>query len=145
MTETGQGVGTAGGVDAGTKYCRDCGSEIREEAEICPECGIRQEGNTVSVDTDSLTDQYSTVTWVAAVIVGLLTLPLGLAIPGYFYVKASKGTGAEQGGWEVWTVILLGIIGIIAVEVGGEKGAKVLWALVAALILLFIFAIALAI
>lgn len=24
-------------------YCRDCGSEIRARAEICPECGIRQQ------------------------------------------------------------------------------------------------------
>lgn len=23
-------------------YCRDCGSEIRARAEVCPECGIRQ-------------------------------------------------------------------------------------------------------
>ena len=26
-----------------TKYCRDCGEEINAKAEICPECGVRQE------------------------------------------------------------------------------------------------------
>jgi len=36
------------GHDAGTElgpdevYCRDCGSVIAAEAEICPECGVRQ-------------------------------------------------------------------------------------------------------
>jgi TM2 domain-containing membrane protein YozV len=26
-----------------SKFCRDCGAEIRENAEICPKCGIRQQ------------------------------------------------------------------------------------------------------
>lgn len=25
-----------------TKYCSSCGNEIKKEAEICPECGVRQ-------------------------------------------------------------------------------------------------------
>lgn len=25
-------------------YCRDCGAVISEQAEICPECGVRQQG-----------------------------------------------------------------------------------------------------
>ena len=28
---------------ADTKYCSNCGEEIDDEAEICPECGVRQE------------------------------------------------------------------------------------------------------
>lgn len=30
-------------VSGDTVYCRDCGSEIAARAEICPECGIRQQ------------------------------------------------------------------------------------------------------
>jgi TM2 domain-containing membrane protein YozV len=26
----------------GTKYCSNCGQQIDEKAEICPECGVRQ-------------------------------------------------------------------------------------------------------
>ena len=26
----------------GTKYCSNCGNEIDEKAEICPNCGVRQ-------------------------------------------------------------------------------------------------------
>lgn len=29
---------------AETKYCANCGSEIDKNAEICPECGVRQPG-----------------------------------------------------------------------------------------------------
>ena len=88
------------------------------------------------VDSGSLTDQYSTVVWIAAVIIGLLSFPIGLIIPGYLYWKASKGEGASQSAFETWTAIILGIFGIAAVELGGRKGAKILWGIVVALFLL---------
>lgn len=28
------------------KYCTDCGSVIKKRAEICPECGVEQSGNS---------------------------------------------------------------------------------------------------
>ena len=31
-------------------YCRDCGAVISEKAEICPECGVRQQSPESSVD-----------------------------------------------------------------------------------------------
>ena len=86
--------------------------------------------------TDSLTDQYSTLVWIAAILVGLLTIPVGLLIPAYFYIKADRGEGKDQSALEIWTVILLGIFGIAAVELGGRKGAKILWGIAAALLLL---------
>ena len=88
------------------------------------------------MDTTSLTDQYSLIVWLASILVGLLTIPVGLLVPAYFYIKADKGEGRKQSGLEVWTVILIGIFGIAAVELGGRKGAKILWGLVAALFVL---------
>ena len=85
------------------------------------------------MDTDSLTDQYSTLVWLAAILVGLLTIPIGLLVPAYFYIKADRGEGKSQSALEIWTVILLGILGIAAVELGGRKGAKILWGIVVAL------------
>ncbi|TQQ79665.1 hypothetical protein [Halonotius roseus] len=85
------------------------------------------------MDTDSLTDQYSTLVWLAAILVGLLTLPIGLLVPAYFYIKADRGEGKSQSALEIWTVILTGILGIAAVELGGRKGAKILWGILAAL------------
>lgn len=79
--------------------------------------------------TDGIFDDYTTIQWIAAIVVALLTFPIGLAVPIYFYVKTSNGTAKDQGAWEAWAVILVGIIGIIAVELGGETGAKIIIAL----------------
>lgn len=79
--------------------------------------------------TDGIFDDYTTIQWIAAIIVALLTFPIGLAIPIYFYIKTSNGTAKDQGAWEAWAVILVGIIGILAVELGGETGAKIIIAL----------------
>jgi len=88
--------------------------------------------------SNSVTDQYSTIVWVAAILVGLLTIPVGLLIPAYFYIKADRGEGKAQSALEIWTVILTGIFGIAAVELGGRKGAKILWGIIAALFVLSI-------
>ncbi len=85
-------------------------------------------------------DQYTTVQWIAAVIVAIISFPIGLAVPIYFYIKSNNGTAAEQGAWEAWGVILAGIIGIIAVELGGETGAKVAIAIVVLLPIVLIIA-----
>jgi len=78
---------------------------------------------------DGIFDQYTTIQWIAAGLVAVLTFPIGLAVPAYFYIKTSNGTAREQGAWEAWAVILVGIIGIVAVELGGETGAKIIIAL----------------
>lgn len=114
---------------AGVVFCRDCGAEIDERAEICPECGVRQQ-DRAETRTGSAFDQYSIVTWLASIIFGLLTFPIGLVIPAYFAIKATRSEPPNQTPLEVWTVILLGVFGIAAVEVGGRRGAKVLWAIV---------------
>ncbi|MHB1697756.1 MAG: TM2 domain-containing protein [bacterium] len=31
-------------IDYPTKFCKDCGEKINVKAEICPKCGVRQEG-----------------------------------------------------------------------------------------------------
>ena len=93
---------------------------------------------TQQAGSGGLTDQYSTVAIVASVVIGLLTIPVGLLIPGYFYLKAERGEGAQQSSLEVWTVILLGLFGIAAVEIGGRKGAKILWGLTVLVLLLFV-------
>lgn len=48
-----------------TVYCRDCGSEIAARAEICPECGIRQQ----PPDSDGTTDVNSGLAALASFII----------------------------------------------------------------------------
>ncbi|ESS11448.1 MAG: hypothetical protein A07HR60_01503 [uncultured archaeon A07HR60] len=129
MSET---TKTVESTDSTTKFCRDCGEQIQEAAEICPNCGIRQEGVSTAV-TERLTDQYSVAVWAVSVVAAALSFPIGLVVPGYLYLKASNGTGIEQSGWETWTAVLLGVIGIAAVELGGKRAAKLLWGVVGAL------------
>lgn len=35
-----------------TKYCSNCGEQIDAKAEICPECGVRQQPPSSSSDVD---------------------------------------------------------------------------------------------
>jgi TM2 domain-containing membrane protein YozV len=41
--------------NAENKYCSNCGEQIDAKAEICPECGVRQEPATSSNDVDRTT------------------------------------------------------------------------------------------
>ncbi|RLM56792.1 hypothetical protein DVK02_09930 [Halobellus sp. Atlit-31R] len=126
-------------------HCYECGAEIRRSAEICNECGVRQQsapqptvGGGVDdtpveeVETDQGTEyleEYSVLQWIVGILTGIGTFPIGLIVPAYLFYKASNGTGREQSGLESWTAILFGIIGIVAVEIGGRTAAKVLWGL----------------
>jgi hypothetical protein len=133
----------------GTAYCRACGAEIDATMAYCPECGAEQHPaetepkSTVevsaNVDTggESLTDAYSPLVWIASIIVAIITFPFGLAVPIYFYVKASGGD-VNQDGWDVAAVLLFGIIGILVVEIFQENGAV---ALIFGSLTLFVFAV----
>jgi len=92
----------------------------------------------------SIFDDYTTVQWIAAGIIAILTFPIGVLVPIYFYIKTSNGTAKEQGAWEAWAVILVGIIGIVAVEIGGETGAKIALALLLVIPILIVIAAILA-
>lgn len=129
-------------VDTTSAFCRDCGEEIKPNAEICPNCGVRQQADPGA--SKGTFEQYTTIQWIAGVIIGLLTFPIGLLIPAYFYIKSSNGTASEQGAWEAWAVILVGIFGIIAVELGGETGAKIILGILLAIPVLVILAAVLA-
>lgn len=144
------------------KFCRECGTQLsvsteeektRDKADPRDVRDTKHEPQRESLpqDKDPLngvqdkissgtnwTEQYSIGVWLGSIILGLLTFPIGLFIPGYFILKASSGTGIEQSGFEAWTVVLLGIFGIAAVEIGGKKGAKWLWVIAFGFLLLFI-------
>lgn len=40
---------------ADEQFCTSCGSVIKKEAEICTECGVRQQGATADSDKDRTT------------------------------------------------------------------------------------------
>lgn len=113
------------------EHCPECGTRVEEDS--CPNCGETKPEEILAEDY-GLTDKYSPLAWIAAGIVGLITFPVGLIVPGYLYYRATRGGAMKQSALETWTVILIGIIGIVAVELGGRKGAMVSWGAVATLL-----------
>ena len=85
-----------------TKYCRDCGAEIMENAEICPKCGCRQ--ISVSQANAMRTDASSKDRLMAL----LLCFFFGCIGVHRFYV-CKTGTAILQiltlGGCGIWTII----------------------------------------
>lgn len=79
----------------------------------------------------TITEEFSEPVLIGAVIVSLLSFPVGLAVPVYLYIKANGQGSVEMSTLEVWTVVLGGILGIIAVEVLGRTGAIIFWAFTA--------------
>lgn len=115
-------------------HCPECGN--RMDGEACPACG-EMKPTEIRAQDYGLTDKYSTIQWLGAIIFAFLTFPIGLVVPGYFYYKCRNGGALKQGALETWTVIFMGIFGIVAVEFGGKKGAKILWGTLIALIGIF--------
>lgn len=56
--------------DGETKFCSDCGSEIKAKAEICPECGVSQE-------TSHTSQREPSGRWIAAFIGSIVSFVLG--------------------------------------------------------------------
>lgn len=104
----------------GTDRCRECGEPLPEGAESCPACGAPRE----ETSGRGLTDQYSPVVWVLSLVVAFLTFPFGVVVPIYFLVKAYGDEPVDQTRMEVAAVLVLNLIGIAAVELRGERGAR---------------------
>lgn len=125
----------------GSARCPECGESLHDAAESCPACGASLAAEATS---PGLTDQYSPVVWFLSLVVAFLTFPFGLVVPLYFLFKARGDEPVEQGRMEVAAVLLLNLVGIAAVELRGESGARFALGFVAAmlamgLILLLVF------
>jgi hypothetical protein len=108
-------------------YCTECGAEINEKAEICPECGVRQDSAETSVKEATSGLQGNTlVNTIIGAVVGIITalIPvLGFLSPAFggavggFLQKEGAGGGAKVGA--LVTVALLIPISILLVVAGG--------------------------
>lgn len=89
-----------------------------------------------------LIEEYSPVVFVLSIIVAVLTLPIGVLVPLYLYIKADRGEAGELSTLEIAAILFAGVIGIIAVELGGRTGAIIAIALPFVFILLGVLALA---
>jgi ribosomal protein L40E len=76
-SEPDEGSGTKPPKGADEKYCRSCGAVIKKQAELCPKCGVRQQGSKRS-STGSGGPQDPASRLMAAGIGGVVSLFGGL-------------------------------------------------------------------
>lgn len=88
-------------------YCKNCGSQIDDNAVVCPHCGVATSRMRVS---DDYSDRSNTIAIVGFVLSFFISLAgLVCSIIGY---KAAKNEGKDHGG-----LALAGII-ISAISIG---------------------------
>lgn len=68
-------------------------------------------------------ESYGSVVFILSLVIGIGTLPLGLAIPLYFHIKAKNGEAHEHTKLEIGAILFTGVIAIPLVELFGRKGA----------------------
>jgi len=70
------------------QYCTDCGSIIKKNAEICPECGVRQASVEASLDRETRElKKVAERKKMTAALLGVLVSPAG-----YYYAGSLKWT-----------------------------------------------------
>lgn len=65
-------------------FCRDCGAEIRSNAEICPHCGVRQRPPNATPQADQQLKNPSVAAVLSFVVPGLGHVYLGKIFAGIF-------------------------------------------------------------
>lgn len=66
------------------KECHSCGEVIKRQAEICPECGVRQQDTPEIKDKKRLAEQDA----IALVIIGFVVPPLAYVMVGRYGLAA---------------------------------------------------------
>jgi hypothetical protein len=92
---------------AGEKFCSTCGSVIKQEAEICPECGVRQMAPLPVVSQDGADFFIKFVTFIFPII-GLILY--------FVWIDTKPRAAKEVGKWAIISVVTMVVV-IIAVVV----------------------------
>ena len=89
-----------------------------------------------------MTEEFSDLAVVASAVVSVLTFPLGLAVPGYLYLKATPTERRDMSTVEVCPAILHWLPGESLVQIVCRTIAKLYWLAVVLLGLLGLLAFA---
>lgn len=142
-------------------FCHECGAAVDSlgnESSKPTQSTVESNEKTSSQSENAvrfgneLVLEYSPLAWIGAIFSGFVTIvpnyynpstifPLtilaGLAVPGYFGYKTIQDEPVDQTTFEVWTTILAGVVGIAAVELAGERGARILWKVIIAIVIIW--------
>lgn len=94
--------------EAGTVFCRECGSTISEKAEICPECGVRQKPPGGGANTGFDDKQPGIAAVASLVIPGAGQIYLGELNRGILFIVATAVAG-------ILSMFLIGIPFLIGI------------------------------
>ena len=86
------------------KYCSKCGSEIADEAVVCPKCGCAT--SAVKKSSSSVSALINVLSIINCVIVGLALIPLAWRVPmTVHYYRAAKEERGIGVGFKVCTIL----------------------------------------
>ena len=92
---------------AGEKYCSTCGSIIKQDAEICPKCGVRQMGPKLVVSQEGADGFLKFATFIFPII-GLILY--------FVWIDTKPRAAKEVGKWAIISVVTMVVV-IVAVVV----------------------------
>lgn len=119
MTET-EDKGDTESDGTNSKYCQECGAQINQKAEICPECGVRQASPNKDDDDRSQRAKQFLIAGVVLGFIGILILPIIFAplavlcgLLAMFYGRPLAGAGVVAWGVIAFVIgFILGVIGL---------------------------------
>lgn len=101
-----------------TKFCHECGKSINQKAEICPECGVRQQ---TGEKTEKTTDNVSASRGIAALLAFFLG---GLGIHKFYMNRPGEGLVYILFFWTFIPGLIAFIEGIIYIVDTNEQFAQ---------------------
>lgn len=102
-----------------SKYCQECGTEIKKKAEICPECGVRQADQSEDTDREKRAKQFliagAVLGFIGIIILPIVFCPLAIlcGLIAMFYGRPLAGAGVVAWGVVSFLIgVVLGFIGM---------------------------------
>lgn len=102
---------TAEGPTADERYCTSCGTPIKREAEICPECGVRQRDDS---RTGGATPSEPSGRYVASFVGGMIALFVGFVLPFIGQIAGGAVAGYLRGDDTTEGAIVGSLAGLVA-------------------------------
>lgn len=95
------------------KYCRDCGAEILDNAEICPKCGCRQMNGRYSVSAGDVSDRSRLTALLLCIFLGMI------GIHRFYCGRTGSGIAMIFLGW--MTLGIWPLVDLILIATGSFK------------------------
>lgn len=106
------------------KFCRYCGSQVRDEAVFCPNCGCATKENTSHEEKKSALQTVAMIFMILGCVAGgFMLIPLCWCIPmTVIYANSLNGTRSPVGlGFKICTLIFVSLVAGILMLCDDDK------------------------